>query len=100
LVVRVSACCCRRTDEVAQQRYWIEPGSSDCQPRLELCELPPEDASPPPMWIGVSSELLLVELDVWLLLEELLELLWPPCGIFRVSPLLEELSWLELCTAA
>lgn len=74
----------------------MEPGSSDCQPRLELCELPPDEASPPLICIGVSSALL-AEPEVWLLLEDALELLRPPCEMFSVSPLFdEELSWLEL----
>lgn len=76
----------------------MEPGSSDCQPRLELCEPPPDDASPPLICIGVSS-LVLVELEAWLVLEALLEPLLPLCGRFRLSPPVDELSWLALCSA-
>ena len=50
------------------------------------------------MWIGASSELVLAELEAWLLLEELLELLLPR-GMFRASPLADEVSWLALCSA-
>jgi hypothetical protein len=76
----------------------MEPGSNDCQPRLELCdEAPLGVVSPPPMWAGASSAALL-ELEVWLLLDDSVELLGPR-GMLKASPLVDDESWLTLCSA-
>lgn len=75
----------------------MEPGSSDCQLRPELCEALPFVASPPPMCTGVSS-VLVGEAEGCVLEEDPVEplLLW---GMLNASPLVAVLSWLVLASA-